>query len=188
MKDDNSSVLDPDKDYELIRGLKTYASWAGIGGSPSYISRSLKTNPDIDQQDREMIKGVFKLKDSGYCGVVYDGYSSATLPRKFMALTGALVRNYKDVFYATMNVYLAGLMDGLPVVDHRVTFIPDFTTQGQDKVPSWKRDIIIGHLMEKQAEGKIMIVGVRDQDRLGDIYGAGIKEFIEGSYDLVEAT
>ncbi len=181
--EDEDNVLDAVKDGMLIKGILKFAQGAGIAGKPEYIWRSLLTNKDTDAEDHKIIKGLFKMSE---CGVVYDGYSTSLLSRKFMALTGCLVRNYRHAFYCPMGAYIAMLMDdGNP--GHTVTLIPDFVSEDMEKVPSWKRDIILGLLMEKQAANQLMILGIPDADSMKTAYGSSIAEFVTGSYHQIEA-
>jgi|ERR1035437_3160331 hypothetical protein len=186
--DPDDYLLDPENDAMLIRGINKYAEIAGIGGNPEYIWMSGKKNPDVDNKDdREVINKLFKLKEENHFGVAYLGFDSSLLSRKFMALTGMLLRKYKDAFYSPMSMYVVRLMDsGNP--GHEVTFIPDFISEGHsEKVPEWKQDIVLGLLMEKQASGEILVVGISDIDVLRKVYGVGIYNFIIGNYTSVHA-
>jgi hypothetical protein len=192
--DDEDSVLDPVKHGPIIRGMDKYPYIHGIPGNPQYVWRSLLTNPDVSDGERDAIAGIYRLNKKGLCGIVFVGADAGKMSRKFMAFTGLLIREYKDPYYCPMGMYTGLMLEG-EVPDHNVFFSPDFiskqvaTTRKKEgiteKVPVWKREAWLSHLMEQQAYNNIMALGVSDLDDVEEIYGPAIASFIGGNYQKV---
>lgn len=180
------SVLDPDRDEQLIKGLEGYARVAGIGGHPEYIWQSVKDKKHVTRKDRVMVKNMPFGRNADHIGVVYEGWPLSVLTKKFMALTGLLVRNYINAKYIHVNRLLSELEE-FGEFEGDVIFIPDFQTKKKTAgkhhpVPTWKRDALLGFLLECEAENVDVIIGIGDSNLCKQHWGAEIMDYINANF------
>ena len=183
------SVLDPDRDEQLIKGLEKYASTAGIAGNKEYIWQSVKNTEWITKQDIAVVR-LIPFKKHNSMGAYYNGMALSRLTKKFMMLTGLLVRHYMDARYVSRVSLFKDLQEGLEA-GGKVLFIPDWYVSSRKGVknsvlPQWMRDIVLSFLLESQAEGKDIIMGIHDWAAAEEHYGPEIMSFIENNFKEVE--
>ena len=183
------SILDPEEDEQLIKGLEQYADVAGIGGHPKYIWKSILDNDYVSEEDLDIMDGI-PFKNSDQLGALYIGYDSSTITRKFMSLTGFLVRNYIDARYLNKAALMQSISDN-EEVEGKVFFCPDFYVRekkGEKNsiLPQWKRDILFSFFLECQAESRDIILAVSNWEAAEEHYGPEIAKFIEDNFLEVE--
>lgn len=179
------SVLCPTRDEQLIKGLEGYAKVAGIGGHPEYIWQSVKNNETITEEDITLTQRL-PLKREDRLGAVYIGYSLTKLTRKFMALTGLILRNYINAKYITRHALLTDIQEGLDV-EGSIIFCPDFYIKSKkghknSPLPQWRKDILMSFFLEKQSEGVDIVLGIYNWSTAEEHYGSEIMSFLENNF------
>lgn len=179
------SVLCPDKDAQLIKGLKGYARVAGIEGRPEYIWQSVKNNSWITTEDLDLVQ-MLPFKKEEHTGVVYMGTPLSTLSRKFMMLTGFLVRNYLNAKYTTRAALFKDLQESVDI-EAKILFVPDWYVSskkgGANKpLPQWLRDLVMSFLLNAEAGGLDLFLGVYNWEAAREYYGVEIMSLIEDNF------
>jgi len=197
-KDMPGSILNPEKDQELIRKVLYYADLAGLSGFPQYIWQTTKGEPSVTEQDFEMLPYLVGLSaKKGASGLVY---LDADVHEKFMRMVGCMTRHYDYASYMTLQEVLIGLKeDELPAAT--VVFIPDFfyaqskdvrqSSRGrpqQVKLDTWRRDLLMFLLQKSQALGKTLVLGITSTERMQEMYGPEITNFITRHYYVMPET
>lgn len=183
------SVLDPEEDEQLIKGLEGYAKIAGIEGHPECIWRSILNNKCVLSNDLDLLDKI-PFKNSDKMGVVYIGYGLSNITRKFMALTGYLVRNYIDARYTDRSTLLQ-IISEQEDIEGKIFFCPDFYVREKKGaknsiMPQWKRDILFSFFLKCQAESKDIILAIQNWGAAEEHYGSEITNFIEDNFMEIE--
>lgn len=173
--DPENSVLDPVKDERLIAGLSAFAEDAGLQGHPHYIWETIydKGLPDDEVQ---LIANWLALFDNDIYGLYWTG-SQNKIHKRFMVYTGLITRNYVNATFMNMAELVSILRTG-EVPKHRILFIPDFDTEGQQ----WIIDLVHSCLIRRYADRKFTCVyskkPFQEEDKVSD--------FVKENYMLAE--
>lgn len=186
------SVLCPEKDEQLIKGLEKYAGVAGISGNLEYIWQSIKGNKSITKGDRHLVKKCMPFKSNkGKHGAVYVGHPLSGLTKKFMSLTGVFVRSYIDARYMSINALLK-LLKEEEELNCTVLFIPNFhpKIKANDKkhypLASWQRGELLSFLLDCQSKNIDLVIGIYNIKAAEEHFGQEITDYIQNNFMKIE--
>lgn len=190
-------VLQPGVHEELFNDLDKLAATAGLAGGKKFIVQSCK--PYLDAQE---LASAAKLKQKladGKFGVIY-GPKVPRVPERFMALTGAFMRNYLNARFMTLQQCIEEHRHH-GTVDATVLLIPDFHVpsspavgghvqkpseiKGADKLttkPQFVVEMVSSMLLDRIATGKFTYLYSEDLSRLGQDYGPYVAKLVGENY------
>lgn len=196
-----AGVLTPGYHERLFLDLKNFAHRAGLGGAPKYVVQSAK--PHLDQEE---ITRAAKLKEylaDGTYGSLY-GPKVPNVPSRFMALTGAFLRNYVNARYMTMAQVLEDFRQD-NYVQATILLIPDFhipmagevgppkkngefvKSSGYEKnmtKPQFITEAVAGLLLQRISNGQYTYLYSEDPSRLEKDYGPYITKLISENFEI----
>lgn len=184
----NSNGFDPfafgvlDKSYHqrLVQGLDRWARLAGV--PKKLICTTIKGV--CGEGEIAWLQRLDFYRTDGVLGAVYVGEFDPSVEERFMAITGFLVRNYRDARYTTLQDVVASLRAG-DRPGGRTLLIPNFHVS--EAVSSKVVADLYGYLLSRQANREMTFLAVESWKALERDYGKRITTFIRRNYTQFEA-
>jgi len=175
-----NSVLDKTVHARLIGNLDYISQVARV---PAYmIHKSAK--PYLSHEEVDWLAHYRKNKVSGTAGLCLMG-EGQNAEIKFMAMAGALIRNFIDARVST----LASMYDesgSFAPPNPTVLLIPTFCVAFDGKpLASWQLQQVYSMLVDRLAAGKLTVLYVVDWKTLKAQYGASMVEFIQNNFTIL---
>lgn len=170
-------VLNPQYHASLIRELDDVASIAKV---PAYmIKQSAKGY--LNTVTLDWVRDIRKHSKVHCYGLVLRGKFKVPIEQQFMAIAGALIRNYIDA-----RIYSLGELiedEGGHVPDCSVLLIPNFYTGVHGKpLAGWQIQKLYSILITRMMKEKQTILYVSDLGLLEQHYGNNIVQLLKNNY------
>jgi len=172
-------VLDRELHERLIADIEKVCK---IAGTPPFMVWT-GMSPYCTPQE---INWVSKSLTSEKSGLVLVGLQETPIEDKFMAMTAAYLRNYKDARMLTLQEVLHHIKrDDLP--EPTVLLVPNFVlgknTGGE--IPQWQTSGLLGMLYQRMSQGLKTILYIDSMDNLKMNYGASFVDHLSSHYDFL---
>lgn len=173
------SVLDKQVHERLILDLPHVCEVAGV--PPRYVHQSMKTV--CHAQEIDWVANYNQNRVEGIGGVVLTGAASED---RGMAITGALLRNFIDARFITLNQLIDGVSKG-DVPDPSVMVIPNlFVVTPGKGLTSWQIQSLYDVLLARYTASKPTVVYVQSMNGLADAYGKLIHDHLQNHFVIAD--
>lgn len=176
------SVLDPERHRRIIADMDRVCAIAGI-------SRATLETTAKGVAHEKLIQWVRDYRTDQGAGVLLVGHAENDPATQFMAVAGALVRNYIDARVRSLKSVLEEEDDeGEP----EVLLIPDFfektTTTGSGvNMTQWQIRTLHSLLLNRIVKGRKTILHAESLEEMTKIYGHAMADMLAGHYARIKA-
>lgn len=200
-----NGVLKPGVHDPLYADLPKLAMAAGLGGAQQFVVKSAR--PWLDKQEVEWAGSLNQRMAEGRAGMLYTG-DVPKVPQRFMALTGAFLRNYVNARFLPLQLALDEFRSE-GTVTASILLIPDFhvpvgagvtgirglsgtykdkqRAERSTSKPQFVIDTVSSLLLERLSAGQYTYLFSEDPSRIAQDYGPYVLRLLQENYDMKQS-